>query len=161
MTNPIKPSAKDIQFWEDMKQEMLDQFDLVNSFEDDEQEAFNNLMWASDCISDDVAHLIDDDVISLTTAASFCASTDKLSDEYKWDTSENLFKLVICKLAVKLTKALRSHTANEVTLSLNNAMRFESVSQRCRAMLRTKPNKYQMKKFEEHGVTWEGEFNDY
>ena len=161
MTNSKKPTAKDIAYWEDIKQGMLDHADIVDNFEPDEREALDAICWASVCIDDDVTYLINDEIISLGTAISFCVSTDTLAIKYGWEASENVHKLEIVKLAVKLTTALRAHTAEEQPLSLSNAMRFKGMFYRVNTLLRTKPNQHQMKKFEEHGITWEGEVDEH
>ena len=161
MTNSKKPTAKDIAYWEDIKQGMLDHADIVDNFEPDEREALDAICWASVCIDDGVTYLINDEIISLDTAISFCVSTDTLAIKYGWEASENVHKLEIVKLAVKLTAALRAHTAEEQPLSLSNAMRFKGMFYRVNTLLRTKPNQHQMKKFEEHGITWEGEVDEH
>ena len=158
MTNDTKPSEKDIARWERIKQEMLDRADVVSGFADDEREALNELRWASMSISEDVNYLMD---FCYSDVIEFCRSADFLCEEYSWNTSENEDKRDIGKKSLAPAGALRSDANNAPRLSYGQAKGFDGIYPLITGLLHTKPNKYQMERFAEHGIVWEGEVDEH
>ena len=85
MTNPIKPSAKDIKFWEDMKQRYLDRADIINEMHEDELTAAQNLHYASICLDEASENY---DIFDYDDLANFVNSCETLKFEYNWHKSE-------------------------------------------------------------------------
>lgn len=158
MTNEAKPSTRDIKFWEGIKQEMLDREDVVSGFADDEREALNELRWTSMSISEDVNYLMD---FCYNEVIEFCRAADFLCEEYSWNTSENEEKRDIGKKSLALADAMRGDAGNGPRLSYGQAKGFGGIYPSITGLLRTKPNKYQMERFAEHGITWEGEVDEH
>ena len=158
MTNETKPSEKDIALWERIKQEMLDHADVVSGFADDEREALNELRWASMSISEDVNYLMD---FCYNDLIEFCRAADFLCEEYSWNTSENEDKRDIGKKSLALAGALRGDAGDGPRLSYGLRTRFGGIYPRITGLLHTKPNKYQMELFAEHGIVWEGEVDEH
>ena len=158
MKNDTKPSAQDIARWESIKQNMLDRADVVSGFADDEREALNELRWASLSISDDAFYLNDFDYSDVT---EFCRAAEFLCEEYGWNTSENEDKRDIGKKSLTLAEALRGDAGDGPRLSFGQAKDFGGIYPRITGLLNTKPNKYQMERFTEHGITWEGEVDEH
>jgi len=158
MTNDTKPSAREIKFWEGVKQNMLDRADIVSEFADDESEALNELRWTSMSISEDVNYLMD---FCYSDVIEFCRAADFLCEEYSWNTSENEDKREIGKKSLTLAVALRGDAGDGPRLSFGQAKDFGRIYPLITGLLHTKPNKYQMERFAEHGITWEGEVDEH
>ena len=160
MTNDTKPSAEDVARWERIKQGMLDCADVVSGLADDEREALNELRWTSMSMSEDVCHLMD---FCYSDVIEFCRAADFLCEEYSWNTSENEDKRDIGKKSLTLAEALRSDAGDcpRLNLSFGQAKDFGDIYPRIASLLRTKPTKYQMERFAEHGITWEGEVDEH
>ncbi len=158
MTNDTKTSAREIKFWEGVKQNMLDRADIVSEFADDESEALNELRWTSMSISEDVNYLMD---FCYSDVIEFCRAADFLCEEYSWNTSENEDKREIGKKSLTLAVALRGDAGDGPRLSFGQAKDFGRIYPLITGLLHTKPNKYQMERFAEHGITWEGEVDEH
>ena len=158
MTNDTKPSAEQVKFWEGVKQKILDRADIVSGFADDEREALNELGWASTSMSEDFNYLMD---FCYSDVIEFCRAADFLCEEYGWNTSENEDKRDICKKSLALAEALRGDAGDGPRLSYGQAKDFGGIYPRITGLLHTKPNKYQMERFAEHGITWEGEVDEH
>jgi hypothetical protein len=85
MTNETKPSAKDVKFWEGIKQDMLDRADIVADFDDAETEALNELHYASSSMSEDVHHLMH---FAYRDVVNLCRYSDILRNDFGWHHSE-------------------------------------------------------------------------
>ena len=155
MTNPIKPSADDIKFWEDVKQRYLDRADIINEMDEDELTAAQNLHYASNCLDECSENY---DLFDYDDLANFVTSYKTLKFEYDWHKSECKTKLDVMKLAGKAVSILQDRN---IKLNTRDVENFSSVMWRMINLFDTNPNKHQMEKFEEHGVTWEGEVDDY
>jgi len=122
MTNDTKPSARDIKFWEGIKQKMLDRADMIADFHDDEHEALKVLRWAGISIYDEVVNMTGetahDDVVD------FCRYSDVLCDEYSWNTSENEEKREIGEKLGELALALREDAGKGSRLPHRQAKSF-------------------------------------
>ena len=158
MTNDTKPSEKQVKFWEGVKQKILDRADIVSEFADDESEALNELRWTSMSISEDVNYLMD---FCYSDVIEFCRAADFLCEEYSWNTSENEDKREIGKKSLTLAVALRGDAGDGPRLSFGQAKDFGRIYPLITGLLHTKPNKYQMERFAEHGITWEGEVDEH
>ncbi len=158
MTNETKPSAREIKFWEGIKQNMLDRADIVAEFADDESEALNELRWTSMSISEDVNYLMD---FCYSDVIEFCRAADFLCEEYSWNTSENEDKRDIGEKSLALAGALRGDACDGPRLSYGQAKDFGRIYPLITGLLHTKPNKYQMERFAEHGIVWEGEVDEH
>ena len=158
MTNETKPSAEQVKFWEGVKQIILDRADVIAELDRDELEALQDLRWASMSISEDVSYLMD---FCYSEVIEFCRAADLLCEEYSWNTSENEDKRDIGKKSLALAEALRGDAGDGPRLSYGQAKDFGGIYPRITGLLHTKPNKYQMERFAEHGITWEGEVDEH
>ena len=155
MTNSNKPSAKDIKFWEDMKQQFLDRADIINEMDEDELAAVQNLRESSSSLEECSENY---DLFDYDDLANFVNSCETLKFEYNWHKSECETKLDVMKIAGKLVSILKDR---HLQLNTRDVEGFSFVMWRMINLFDTKPNKHQMGKFTEHGITWEGEFDDY
>ena len=158
MTNDTKPSAEDVARWESIKQGMLDRADVIAEFAGNELEALTELRWTSMSLSEDVSYLMD---FGYSDVIEFCRAADILCEEYGWHNSENEKKRDIGKKSLALAEALRCDANDGARLSLSEAKGFGGIYPRITGLLNTKPNKYQMERFAEHGITWEGEVDEH
>lgn len=159
--------------WENIKQRYLDRADVINELEEDELDAARSLRWSARSLAESVSNLLRlqyDDVVDFSDAYYL------LKDQYNWDTSECEDKSKVMKMCSKIVNKLESEY---FCLNMNDANRFltkvadksdtgmagaikdveqfDNISDLMHYFFDTKPNQHQMKKFEEHGVTWEGE----
>ena len=155
MTNSKKPNARDIKFWEDMKQQFLDRADIINEMDEDELAAVQNLRESSSSLEECSENY---DLFDYDDLANFVTSYKTLKFEYDWHKSECETKLDVMKLAGEVVSILQDKNCR---LNTRDVESFSSVVWRMINLFDTKPNKHQMKNFEEHGITWEGEFDDY
>ena len=144
-----------VKHWEGVKQSFLDRADVISELDDDEREAATTLRWASCGLHERVDCLMQLDYDDLV---DFAQSYEILRDDYDWHTSECEGKTDVMKAGRDVLAKLRSHYPR---LSFKQAQSFESVLGHLHQFFDTKPNKHQMGKFTEHGVTWEGEVYDY
>jgi len=158
MTNETKPSAEQVKFWEGVKQIILDRADVIAELDGDELEALQDLRWASMSLSEDVCYIMD---FCYSDVIEFCRAADFLCEEYSWNTSENEDKRDIGKKSLALAEALRGDAGDGPRLSYGQAKDFGGIYPRITGLLHTKPNKYQMERFAEHGITWEGEVDEH
>jgi len=158
MTNDTKPSAEQVKFWEGVKQIILDRADVIAELDGDERDALNELRCASMSISEDVNYLMDFCYIDVI---EFCRAADFLCEEYSWNTSENEDKRDIGKKSLALAEALRGDAGDGPRLSYGQAKDFGSIYPLINGLLHTKPNKFQMERLAEHGITWEGEVDEH
>ena len=154
MTNETKPTEKDIKFWEGVKQNMLDRADIVSDLDVEEVEALSELHYASSSMSEDVHHLMH---FAYRDVVNFCSYSDILRNDFGWHHSECKEKREISSLALILSIGLRDEAGDSGRLSFDEAQLFQTLSSRISALNRTKPTKYQMERFAEHGIVWEGE----
>jgi hypothetical protein len=158
MTNDTKPTAEEIAFWENVKQSMLDRADIVADFDVEETEALNELYYASSAMSDDVHHLKH---FAYRDVVNLCLYSDILRNDWGWHHSECKEKREISSVALILSMALRDEARDAGRLSFDEAQMFQTLSSCILTLKRTKPNRYQMERFAEHGITWEGEVDEH
>jgi hypothetical protein len=92
---------------------------------------------------------------------NFCRYSDILRNDWGWHHSECRQKCDISSLALKLSISLRDEAGDAGRLSFDDAQMFHTLSSLISTLKRTKPNKYQMERFAEHGITWEGEVDEH
>ena len=141
--------------WEDIKQRYLDRADVISELEEDELGAANSLRWSACSLAESVNNLLRllyDDVVDFSQAYYF------LKSQYNWDNSECEDKSKVMKMCSKVVDELESEYPR---LSMRDVEQFDNVSGKMHHFFNTKPNQHQMGKFEEHGITWDGEVNDY
>ena len=158
MTNETKPTATDIKFWEGIKQDMLDRADIVSELDVEEVEALSELHYASSSMSEDVHHLMH---FAYRDVVNLCRYSDILRNDFGWHHSECKEKREISSVALILSIGLRDEAGGAGRLSFDEAQLFHTLSSRISALKRTKPNKHQMERFTEHGITWEGEVDEH
>ena len=137
--------------WEDIKQLYLDRADVISELEEDELDAANSLRWSACSLAESVNNLLRlqyDDVVDFSHAYYF------LKSQYNWDTSECEDKSKVMKMCSKVVDELESEYPR---LSMRDVEQFDNVSGKMHHFFDTKPNQHQMKKFEEHGINWDGE----
>ena len=158
MTNETKPTATDIKFWEGIKQDMLDRADIVADLDVEEAEALSELHYASSSMSEGVHYLMH---FAYRDVVNLCRYSDILRNDFGWHHSECKEKRDISSLALILSIGLRDEAGDAKLLSFDEAQLFHKLSSHISTLKRTKPNKYQMERFAEHGITWEGEVDEH
>jgi len=158
MKNETKPTAEDVARWESIKQNMLDRADIVSDFDVEETDALKELYYASSSMSEDVHHLMH---FSYRDAVNLCCYSDILRNDWGWHNSECEEKREISSAALILSLGLRDEAGDAGRLSFEDAQMFQTLSSCISTLNLTKPNKYQMERFAEHGITWEGEVDEH
>jgi hypothetical protein len=158
MTNDTKPAAEWIEFWEGVKQDMLDRADIVADFDVEEAGALSELHYASSSMSEDVHYLMH---FAYRDVVNLCRYSDILRNDWGWHHSECRQKCDISSLALKLSISLRDEAGDAGRFSFDEAQMFQTLSSLISTLKRTKPNKYQMERFAEYGITWEGEVDEH
>ena len=151
MTN-IHDTWDTAERWEDIKQRYLDRADVINELEEDELDAARSLRWSACSLAESVDNLLRlqyDDVVDFSDAYSL------LKSQYDWDTSECEDKSKVMKMCSKVVDELESGYPR--LLSMRDVEQFDNISGKMHHFFDTNPNQHQMKKFEEHGITWDGE----
>ena len=169
MTNDTKPSAEDVARWEGIKQNMLDRADISSHFTDLERDSLRELGWAAMCIGETRCVLkhakSQKDLNNLFSVGHFgqvIVANHILVEENCWDKSENDDKRQIGKLCAELALAIQDDLSeNGEDLSVNNMKRFGHLCSLIHNFQHTKPSKYQMERFAEHGITWGGEVDEH
>ena len=169
MTNETKPSAEQVKFWEGVKQNMLDRADIASHFTDLERSSLRELGWAAMCIDESREALKNaqsqkdlNNLFSVDHFGQVIVANHILVEENCWDKSENDDKRQIGKLCAELALAIRDDLSEDgEDLSINNLKRFSQLCFLIHNFERTKPNKYQMERFAEHGIVWEGEVDEH
>ena len=144
-----------VKRWEDIKQLYLDRADVINEMDEDELTAARNLHFACSSLDE---YSKDYDFFRYDDLADFVKSYKTLKFEYNWHKSECKTKLEVMRLAREAALVLQDEN---LRLNTRDVESFSSVAWKMHHFFDTKPNQHQMKKFEEHGITWAGEFNDY
>ena len=141
--------------WENIKQRYLDRADVISELEEDELDAARSLRWSACSLAESVNNLLRllyDDVVDFSQAYYL------LKSQYNWDTSECEDKSKVMKMCSKVVDELESEYPR---LSMRDVEQFDNVSGKMHHFFDTKPNQHQMKKFEEHGITWDGEVDEH
>ena len=146
------------EFWEEIKRNYIARGKDLAAFSNDEREALDNLLQSSASLSESVDYFVD---LEYDDLVLFIRSAELLSETFDWnpfgdDVCED--KQRIAKTSSKLAALIRMHDAQ---LSFRQARDFGSISGMIFQYLKCKPNEYQMERFEEFGITWEGEVRDH
>jgi hypothetical protein len=169
MTNDTKPSAEDVARWENIKQNMLDRADVAAHFTDLERSSLRELCWAAMCIDESLYSLRNaksqkdlNNLFSVEHFGQVIVANHILVEENGWGKSENDDKRQIGNLCSELAAAIKDDLSESgEDLSITNIKRFGHLWSIIHNFERTKPNKYQMERFVEHGITWEGEVDEH
>jgi len=141
--------------WEDIKQRYLDRADIINDLEEAEKDAAYHLRWTCLNLAESVNNLLRlqyDDVVDFSDAYY------SLKNQYDWNTSECEDKSKVMKMCSKVIEELESEYPR---LNMKDVEQFDFVAGKMHQFFDTKPNQHQMKKFEEHGITWDGEVDEH
>ena len=154
MTNPSETP----EFWEEIKCNYIARGKDLAALSNDEREALDNLLHSSQSLSESVDYFVD---LEYDDLVLFIRSAELLSEAFDWnpfgdDVCED--KQRIAKTSSKLAALIRMHDAQ---LSFRQARDFSSIASMIFQYLRCKPSEYQMERFEEFGITWEGEVRDH
>ena len=145
------------EFWEKIKCKYIARGKKLAALGSDERDALNDLFHSSASLSESVDYFLDLEYDDLVV---FIRSAESLSETFDWNPSFAGFcedKRCISKTSSKLAALIQMHDAR---LSLRQVRDFSSISDMIFHYLKCKPNKYQMERFAEHGITWEGEVDD-
>ena len=145
------------EFWEEIKSNYIARGKDLAALGSDEREALDDLLQSSASLSESVDYFLDLEYDDLVV---FIRSAELLSETFDWnpfgdDVCED--KQRIAKTSSKLAALIQMHDAR---LSFRQARDFSSIFGMVCQYLKCEPNKYQMERFAEHGITWEGEVRD-
>lgn len=154
MTNPSETP----EFWEKIKRNYIARGKDLAALSNDEREALDNLLHSSQSLSESVAYFLD---LEYDDLVLFIRSAELLSEAFDW----NPFGDDVCEDKQRITKAsselaalIRMHDAH---LSFRQVGGFSSISSMIFQYLKCTPSEWQMGRFEEFGITWEGEVRDH
>ena len=88
----------------------------------------------------------------------FMKASRALCDDFDWDQSSCEGKSYIAKKSKALSDEITKH---DCRLTLMQVGEFSVLAGHIHHYFQCEPNKYQMKRFEEFGITWEGEVRDH
>lgn len=146
------------EFWEEIKCNYIARGKDLAALGSDEREALDDLLQSSASLSESVDYFLD---LGYDDLVVFIRSAELLSETFDWnpfgdDVCED--KQRIAKTSSKLAALIQMHDAR---LSFRQVQDFSSIFGMVCQYLKCEPNKYQMKRFEEFGITWEGKVRDY
>ena len=146
------------EFWEEIKCNYIARGKDLAALGSDERDALNDLFHSSTSLSESVDYFLDFEYDDLVV---FIRSAELLSEKFDWNPSFDGFcedKRRISKTSSELAALIQMHDAR---LSFRQVRDFSSISGMIFQYLKCEPNKYQMERFAEHGITWEGEVDDH
>jgi len=146
------------EFWEKIKSNYIARGKEIAALGSDELDALNDLFHSSECLSESVDYFLDLEYDGLVV---FIRSAELLSETFDWNPSFADFcedKRRISRTSSELAALIQMHDAR---LSLRQFRDFSVISSMIFKYLKCKPNKYQVERFAEHGITWEGEVDDH
>lgn len=151
MTNPSDTK----QFWDEIKSEYIARAKVIAALGSDELESLQELRWSCNDLSESVEYFVDFDYIELV---KFIKASANLCESFGWDQSSNEEKRRIANSSKKISEAIQSHMGR---ISLGEAMNFSNLSLFIQRYFNCTPTKYQTERFDEFGITWEGDVRDY
>jgi hypothetical protein len=153
MTNPSDTP----EFWEGIKADFISRQKDVDALNVKEVEALNDLRTSTCGLAESVFYFLD---LEYDDLAMFMRSSKVLSEQFNWDPFESgsEHKRAIAEQSGKLVSIIYDHDGR---LTLQQAKGFAWVENLVSTYINCKPNKYQMKRFEEFGITWEGDVRDH
>lgn len=143
------------EFWTEIRDRFKARAKVVDEFEPNEYRAAKKLMYASDSLSraaDDFDPLSYDDLVD------FVSSYRMLRDTFEWDSSEDEELRGVIDAGDELFSEL---DGPDTTLTTDIINGFCATSCRLDRAIDTMPNKYQLSKFNEHGVEWTGKVHNH
>ena len=146
------------QFWDDIKVDYIARAKDIAALGSDELEALQDLFHSSTSLSESVDYFLDFEYDDLVV---FIRSAELLSEKFDWNPSFDGFcedKRRISKTSSDLAALIQMHDAR---LSIRQVRDFSSISGMIFQYLKCEPNEYQMERFIEHGITWEGYVRDH
>lgn len=146
------------EFWDDIKVNYIARAKDIAALGSDELEALNDLFHSSASLSESVDYFLDLEYDDLVV---FIRSAELLSEKFDWNPFLDDFceeKRRISKTSSELAALIQMHDAR---LSLRQVREFSSIFGMVSQYFQCAPNKYQMKRFEEFGITWEGKVRDH
>ena len=146
------------EFWEEIKSNYIARSKELAALGSDEREALDDLLQSSASLSESVDYFLDFEYDDLVV---FIRSAELLSEKFDWNPSFDGFcedKRRISKTSSELAALIQMHDAR---LSFRQVRDFSSISGMIFQYLKCNPSKYQMERFAEHGITWEGEVRDH
>jgi hypothetical protein len=146
------------EFWDDIKVDYIARAKDIAALGSEELEALQDLFHSSTSLSESVDYFLDLEYDDLVV---FIRSAELLSEKYDWNPFLDSFceeKRRISKASSDLAALIQMHDAR---LSLRQVRDFSSISGMTFQYLKCEPNEYQMKRFEEFGITWEGDVRDH
>ena len=146
------------EFWDDIKVDYIARAKDIAALGSDELEALQDLFHSSTSLSESVDYFLDFEYDDLVV---FIRSAELLSEKFDWNPSFDGFcedKRRISKTSSDLAALIQMHDAR---LSFRQVRDFSSISGMIFQYLKCEPTKYQMERFEEFGITWEGEVRDH
>ena len=142
-------------FWEDIKKDYIDANIVLESLEENERDALSDLRWASASLADNVCEF---EHLLYNALADFVQNYALLATDLNWRDSDCEKKLGVIKAGQDVFGEL---VGEYTSLNLSNVTNFSGVFHKCSEILECKPNKYQMDRFAQHGIIWEGEVRDH
>ena len=145
------------EFWNDVKVDYIARAKDIAALGIDELDALHDLFHSSTSLSESVDYFLDFEYDDLVV---FIRSAELLSEKFDWNPSFDGFcedKRRISKTSSELAAIIQMHDAR---ISFRQARDFSSISGMIFQYLKCEPNEYQMKRFDEFGITWEGEVRD-
>ena len=146
------------EFWEKIKSNYIARGKEIAALGSDEREALDDLFHSSTSLSESVDYFLDLEYDDLVV---FIRSAELLSEKFDWNPSFADFcedKRRISKTSSELAALIQMHDAR---LSFRQVKDFGFISGMIYQYLKCKPNKYQVERFAELGITWEGEVDDH
>ena len=146
------------EFWAEIKCNYIARGKELAALGSDEREALDDLFHSSTSLSESVDYFLDLEYDDLVV---FIRSAELLSEKFDWNPSFDGFceyKRCISKTSSELAALIQMHDAR---LSFRQVKDFGFISGMIFGYLRCKPNKYQVERFAELGITWEGEVRDH
>jgi len=146
------------EFWAEIKCKYIARGKDLDTLGSDERDALDELLTSSASLSESVDYFLD---LEYDDLVSFIRSAELLSEKFDWNPSFDGFcedKRRIAKTSSELAALIQMHDAR---LSFRQVKDFGFISGMIFEYLRCKPNKYQLERFAEHGITWEGEVRDH
>jgi hypothetical protein len=156
MENKMTTSPHDTkEFWDDVKVDYTARAKDIAALGSDELDALQELRWSCSDLSESVEYFMDFEYLELV---KFMKASRALCDDFDWDQSSCEGKSYIAKKSKALSDEITKH---DCRLTLMQVREFSVLAGRIHHYFQCEPNKYQMKRFEEFGITWEGEVRDH
>jgi hypothetical protein len=155
MENTMTDLHSTPEFWDDIKVNYIARAKDIAALGSDELEALQALRWSCLNLSQSVEYFVD---FEYTELVKFVKASTNLCESFGWDQSSSEEKRHISKASEKISKSIQLKCG---LISLEEAMEFSTLSEVIQRYFRCSPTKYQVRRFEEFGITWEGKVCDH